>query len=194
MCPGGFVVAAASESGGQVVNGMSYSDRNNRYANSAIVTTVNQSDFGSNPLDGLFFQENLERKAFLASTPYHAPASFAQKFCYQTSKSGTINTSYKPGIKQMDLTTIYPKHLTTSLQAGLMKFDAKVKGFLENGILLAPETRTSSPIRISRDHDKLSSTNVSNLFPIGEGAGYAGGIISSAADGFRTGTIFQLKK
>jgi uncharacterized FAD-dependent dehydrogenase len=192
MCPGGYVVAAASEDGAQVVNGMSYSDRNNRYANSAIVCTIDERDFGDHPLAGIKFQRMIEKKSFLKNHHYHAPVNTAGKFCNIKSNIKHIHSSYRPGMIKSEINTIYPSPITKALQTGLMKFERRTKGFVGNGLLIGSETRTSSPIRIIRNRETLASVTTSNLFPIGEGAGYAGGIISSAADGFKTGSLFKL--
>ncbi|PID28666.1 MAG: hypothetical protein CSB55_03820 [Candidatus Cloacimonadota bacterium] len=193
MCPGGYVIAAASESGGQVVNGMSFSKRNNKYANSAVVCTADKRDFGSHPLAGIEFQRAIERKSFLPSHPYRAPVNSAGKFCSYKTNIKKIHSSYRPGIIKTDLNAVFPAAITKALQKGLMKFESQTEGFVQNGLLIGSETRTSSPVRILRNKKSGASLTVKNLFPVGEGSGYSGGIISSAADGIRTASAFTLK-
>ena len=190
MCPGGFVVASASEEKMQVTNGMSYAKRDNHLANSAIVVTVSQNDFGNNALDGIKFQRVLEKKAFSKSFPYFSPFQTATDFIKQISASKIYKTSYKPGSYPSDFNNIFPKEISNSLKSALIKFNKKISGFLQNGILLGVETRTSSPVRILRDKETFHSLNISNLYPIGEGSGYAGGIVSSAADGYKLSQTF----
>ncbi len=185
MCPGGDVISAASETGMQVTNGMSNHRRNGRYANSAIVTTVDQSDFGDGVLAGIRFQRMIEAKAFRPD--YSAPIQKASDFLQNKITSGNISTSYRPGFKSEELSVLFPKDIIIALKDGLNTFNKKVQGFCEKGFLIAPETRTSSPVRITRDLLTGSSVHIINLYPIGEGSGYAGGIISSAVDGYKLG-------
>ena len=191
MCPGGFIVAAASEKNHQVLNGMSFQKRDNKYANSGIVVTVNESDFGTELLAGMQFQRKIEQKCFESKNPYFAPSQKAEDFLKNKISKNNEPNSYKPGTFSSELNDIFPKIITESLKSGLKNFDKRINGFIKNGLLLAPETRTSSPIRILRNIATFEALNVQNLYPIGEGSGYSGGIISSAADGYKLGCIFD---
>ena len=193
MCPGGFIVAGSSEQNGLVLNGMSYKDRNNTFANSAIVATVNNNDFGDDILAGMKFQQQIETKCFNHSKTYFAPSQNAVDFMKNSISVDQKLTSYKPGSFQFDLNQIFSQNVTESIKFGLTKFNRRIPGFIENGLLLAPETRTSSPVRLLREHKSLHANGITNLFPIGEGSGYAGGIMSSAADGFKCGYLFLLE-
>jgi uncharacterized protein len=188
MCPGGEVIAAASEQGMQVTNGMSNHARDGQFANSAIVVTVDQADFGTNTLDGLNLQRQIENKAFRRD--YTAPVQNASDFLTNKITLGKIRTSYRPDIKSEDISGVFQNDINLALKDGLRTFSKCIPGFCDNGLLIAPETRTSSPVRITRDSLTGASTNVSNLYPIGEGSGYAGGIISSAVDGYKLGLRF----
>jgi uncharacterized FAD-dependent dehydrogenase len=190
MCPGGFVIAASSEPETMVTNGMSYSKRDNLYGNSAVVTIVDSSDYGIGLFDGMKYQENLEQRAFL--TGYAVPYQTAEDFM-QDRLSTLQKISYiAPAIKARRFTEIFPAGINSSIRHALKHFDDVLPGFINNGFLLAPETRTSSPIRVVRDKVNLNCKNISNLYSVGEGAGYSGGIISSAADGYKTGSLFYL--
>ncbi len=190
MCPGGFVVAATSEKNMQVTNGMSFSNRDNYFANSAIVVTVSEKDFGNYPLSGLEYQTILERKAFTKHFPYFSPFQKADDFIQNKLTKKIGSNSYKPGVYRYNFNNLFSFEIAHSLKDALMKFDKKIKGFVKYGNLLGVETRTSSPIRILRDKNGFNSLNIRNLFPIGEGSGYAGGIISSAADGYKLSQTF----
>ncbi len=189
MCPGGEVIAAASEPQCQVTNGMSLANREAYFSNSAVVVTVGDRDFGSKPLDGIAFQRMIEKRCYNEQMPYFAPSQPAGDFC-GTKKGSLAHNSYRPGTYNHDLRTIYPKVLSKAIQVGLKYFEHRVPGFVGKGLLIAPETRTSSPVRILRRKDNNASVNCENLFPIGEGSGYAGGIVSSATDGYRLGSSF----
>ncbi len=191
MCPGGFVIPASSEKDGLVLNGMSFQKRNNAFANSAIVVTVNEADFGHGILAGMKFQKKIEKKCFKADNPYFAPAQKANGFMNNKTNDSIPKTSYLPGIISSDLNNIFPHSITKSLKTGLNSFEKRIPGFTKRGILMAPETRTSSPVRILRNKVTFESATISNLYPIGEGSGYAGGIMSSAADGYKLGKIFK---
>ena len=186
MCPGGYVIPAHSEIDGQVVNGMSYSKRDNAFSNSALVVNVNSDDFGSKALDGVDFQVGLERQMF---DGFVAPVQDVSDF--MKTKEGTMkNNSYFFETKSVNFHDKLPSFICESIYHSLIEFDKRYRGFVSNGLFLGVETRTSSPVRIIRDHEKLCSPDVSNLYPIGEGSGYAGGIISSAGDGMRIGGMF----
>ncbi len=199
MCPGGVVMAAASEEGGVVTNGMSSFQRNSPFANSALVVPVGERDFpGSHPFAGIEFQRTLEQKAFAAGNfTYYAPAQNLMDFA---SGKGfhEVRSTYRPGIVPVDLAEILPSEVALALKAGVKQFDRKMKGFLTvEASLTGVETRTSSPVRIIRGDD-FQSVSLPGLFPTGEGAGYAGGIMSAAVDGIRVADRIaqelQLKK
>ncbi|MBU5638192.1 hypothetical protein KOM00_15800 [Geomonas sp. Red69] len=185
MCPGGVVVAAASEAGQVVVNGMSGYRRNGPYANSALVATVGPADFtGNSPLAGVEFQRELERRAFVAGGKgYRAPAQSLLDFIGRG--GGRILSSYRPGVTEYDLASLLPAPVAATLREGIEHFDRKMRGFISaEATLTAVETRTSAPLRIVRGAD-LQSLSHRGLYPTGEGAGYAGGIMSAALDGIR---------
>lgn len=186
MCPGGVVMAAASETGGVVTNGMSSYQRSQPFANSALVVSVGERDFpGTDPLTGIAFQRSLEKKAFTAgNSTYCAPAQNILDFVAGKC-SRSVRSSYRPGIVPVDLAEILPRDVSRALKAGVMAFDRKMRGFLtEEASLIGVESRTSSPVRIVRGDD-FQSVSLPGLFPAGEGAGYAGGIMSAAVDGIR---------
>lgn len=189
MCPGGAVVAAASEAGMVVTNGMSEYARDKKNANSALVVSVSPEDFGStHPLAGMEYQRTWEGKAFEAGGgDYHAPVQLVGDFLsgIASTKLGEIQPSYTPGIKLTDMHKCLPDYVTTTLKEALKDFDRKIKGFARaDALMTGVETRTSAPIRIVRK-ENMESENIDNLYPIGEGAGYAGGIISAAVDGIK---------
>lgn len=190
MCPGGQIIAASSESNSIVTNGMSNASRSGKSANSAIVVSVNEKDYGTGVLAGMKFQRKIESKCFDAGKPYFAPCQTAADFMGMNTANKLFKTSYTPGIYQSDLNHIYTPEISTAVKTGLKVFEKRAPGFISNGTLTAPETRTSSPLRILRRNGGFASLNISNLFPCGEGAGYAGGIMSSAADGYKAGSIF----
>lgn len=186
-CPGGVIIAAASEPLGVVTNGMSRYRRDSGNSNSAIVVTVAPKDFpGTGPLAGVKFQRGIERKAFeMAGGGYLAPAQRTRDFLLGVPSQGEgISASYTPGVVPSDLARLLPASLRSALKGGIRNFTSKIKGF-DNSVLVGPETRTSSPVRIIRDKHTLESVNVRGLYPIGEGSGYAGGIVSSAVDGLK---------
>ncbi len=189
MCPGGVVMPAASEDGGVVTNGMSNYARDEQNANSALIAQVKQADFGGeHALAGVEFQRKLERAAFLAGGgDYRAPAQRLGDFLQGkvSAKWGEILPSYAAGTTFADLNSILPTGVCDSLKAAVLDMDRRLKGFANpDAVLTGVESRTSSPVRIERGDD-LQSVTVKGLFPCGEGAGYAGGITSAAADGIR---------
>ena len=187
MCPGGVVVGAASEEGGVVTNGMSYYNRDGKFANSALAVSVNPEDFPEGPLGGVKFQQKIEQKAFkLGGENYFAPAQKVADFIEGkvSGDADLIDATYRPGVVSADLNDLFPPYISEMLKEGLIDFNRKMPGFLEKGILTGPETRTSSPVRIIRD-DAGMAPNFPGLFPAGEGAGYAGGIVSAAVDGIK---------
>jgi len=186
MCPGGVVVAAASEEGGVATNGMSDYLRNSPYANSALVVTVGKDDFpGDSPLAGVEFQRCLERAAFVAGGgDYRAPAQNLMAFMGERGRHRVAST-YRPGVVEADLSLLLPGFVTQTLREGIRSFERKMRGFITaEATLTGVETRTSAPVRIIRGED-LQSPTMRGLYPVGEGAGYAGGIMSSALDGIR---------
>ncbi|MBQ8359429.1 MAG: hypothetical protein IJX37_05915, partial [Oscillospiraceae bacterium] len=187
MCPGGYVVAAASEEGGVVTNGMSYADREGENANAALLVTVNPKDFSTDhPLAGMYWQREIEEKAFVAGgCNYKAPAQLVGDFLNgkPSTGAGSVQPTYKPGVKWCDLHDVLPEKITAALKTALPQLDGNLKGFAHpDSVLTAPETRSSSPVRINRD-ENCQSTGLRGLYPAGEGAGYAGGIMSAAIDG-----------
>jgi uncharacterized FAD-dependent dehydrogenase len=186
MCPGGKVIASSSESGGVVTNGMSDLKRGSGWANSALVVTVRTDDFeNDSPLAGISFQRALERAAFkLGGGGYNAPAQRVTSFLGK-SAGGVLSTTYRPGIVEAELCELFPDFITATLKDGIAEFERKMRGFITSeAVLIGVESRTSAPLRILRGDDFQSPT-VKGLYPFGEGAGYAGGIMSSALDGIR---------
>ena len=187
MCPGGYVVAAASEEGGVVTNGMSYADRDGENANAALLVTVNPKDFPTDhPLAGMYWQREIEEKAFAAGGGhYKAPAQLVGDFLNKKASAevGSVQPTYKPGVVWCDLHDVLPEKITAALETAIPQLDGNLKGFAHpDSVLTAPETRSSSPVRINRD-ESGQSTGLKGLYPAGEGAGYAGGIMSAAIDG-----------
>ena len=185
MCPGGHVVAAASEEGGIVTNGMSNADRDSENANAALLVTVNPKDFPyEGPLGGAKWQQEIERNAYAVSGSYRAPAQTVGDFLAGRPSVGPADVmpSYLPGVHWCDLHRVLPERITSAIAEALPLLDGNLKGFAGSGaVLTAPETRSSSPVRILRDETKQSVLR--GLYPTGEGAGYAGGIMSAAIDG-----------
>ncbi len=188
MCPGGTVVAATSEPGRVVTNGMSQYSRNERNANSAIVVGITPADYPGHPLAGIAFQQRLESHAFeLGGKNYHAPGQLVGDFIVNKASAelGSVLPSYKPGVLLGNLDTSLPDYAITAIREALPAFDKQIKGFaMHDAVLTGIETRTSSPIRIKRNDD-FESINIKGLFPAGEGAGYAGGILSASIDGIK---------
>ena len=196
MCPGGHIVPAGSEAGSCVVNGMSASHRNSPYANSGMVVQINPEDIeGENPLRGLEFQEALERLAFEHGGPQaQAPAQRLKDFVEGRASKDLPACSYLPGIVPSRLDLWLPIHIGKRLQQGFRDFDRKYPGFLTNeAVILGVESRSSSAVRISRDPETLESISTPGLYPCGEGAGYAGGITSSALDGINAALAISKK-
>ncbi|OIQ64886.1 hypothetical protein GALL_535630 [mine drainage metagenome] len=195
MCPGGTVVAATSEIGRVVTNGMSQYSRNERNANSGIVVNVNPEDFPGGPLAGIAFQRQWESRAFeLGGGNYNAPAQLVGDFLARrpSTQLGSVLPSYTPGVTLGDLSTALPEYVITAMREALPEFDKQIKGFaMHDAVLTGVETRTSSPIRIKRGDD-YQSLNTRGLYPTGEGAGYAGGILSAAIDGIKVAEALAL--
>jgi len=191
MCPGGQVVAATSEPNCVVTNGMSQYSRAERNANAGIVVNVSPEDFpggGDNPLAGIAFQRRLESRAFeLGGGTYEAPGQLVGDFLAgrPSTRLGSVTPSYQPGVHLTDLSTALPDFAIDAIREAIPAFDRQIRGFaLPDAVLTGVETRTSSPLRITRGDD-LQSLNVKGLYPAGEGAGYAGGILSAGIDGIR---------
>ena len=195
MCPGGTVVAATSEAGHVVTNGMSQYSRNERNANSGIVVGVTPDDYLGNPLAGIDFQRQLEANAFkLGGETYQAPGQLVGDFLSNRPSSalGSVLPSYTPGVQLGDLSTALPDYAIEAIREALPAFDKKIKGFaMDDALLTGVETRTSSPVRIKRNA-YYQSINTRGLYPAGEGAGYAGGILSAAVDGIKVAEALAL--
>jgi uncharacterized protein len=192
MCPGGTVVAATSEGGRVVTNGMSQYSRNERNANAGIVVGIEPADFPAdlaNPLGGIDFQRHWESRAYeLGGGNYNAPGQLVGDFVAGRASTafGDVQPSFKPGVHLTDLATALPDYAVVAMREALPAFDKTIPGFfMADAVLTAVETRTSSPIRIKRRDDDFQSLNTKGLFPAGEGAGYAGGIMSAGIDGIR---------
>ena len=188
MCPGGHVVAAASEKGRVVTNGMSNADREGENANAALLVTVNPAEFPyEGVLGGMRWQREIEERAYNLSGSYRAPAQKVGDFLRRkpSTGAGCVKPTYRPGVVWCDLHEVLPEKLTAAMEQALPKLDEKLKGFAApDAVMTAPETRSSSPVRILRDETRQS--NLRGLYPTGEGAGYAGGIMSAAIDGILT--------
>lgn len=188
MCPGGVVVASSSEEGTIVTNGMSKFARNDENANSAVLVSVTPEDFkGDSPLLGMYFQKELEEKAYkIGGGSYKAPAQLVSDFLKhkKSEKFGNVVPTYMPGVTLSDLHDVLPDFITKTMEEGLIYFDKKIKGFAtSDAVLTGVETRSSSPVKIIRN-EKFES-NIEGIYPCGEGAGYAGGIVTSAVDGIK---------
>ena len=187
MCPGGYVVASASENGTIVTNGMSYFDRAGKNANSAVLVSVSPEDFGGGALGGAEFIHRLEEKAYQLGGG-KAPAALTREFISGGADftPGRVEPTYSPGIEPADLNELFPDYVSLPLKNGLRFFDRRIPGFSDSdSILIAIETRSSSPVRLPRGEEGYSMC-AGNLFPCGEGCGYAGGIMSAAVDGIKT--------
>ncbi|MDR0564234.1 MAG: FAD-dependent oxidoreductase, partial [Azoarcus sp.] len=188
MCPGGAVVAAASEPGQVVTNGMSQYSRNEHNANAGLVVGISPADYPGGPLAGIAFQRELEARAFeLGGGNFDAPVQRVGDFLagHPSTAPGTVQPSYKPGVRYTDLSRALPDYAIAALREAIPAFNRQIPGYaMGDAILTAVETRTSSPLRILRGED-LQSVNTRGLYPAGEGAGYAGGILSAAVDGIR---------
>ena len=192
MCPGGTVVASASEKESIVTNGMSYSQRDGENANSAVAVSVSVEDFGNNPFSAMEFQANIERTAYRvagadASAPLQTVGGFFGKAKNEPSK---VTPTYTGKTCVSDISKVFPPFVTQTLKAGLMNFEGKIKGFAsDTAVLTAPETRTSSPVKLPRGDDRRA-VGTRCIYTCGEGAGYAGGITSAAVDGIRSAIAY----
>jgi uncharacterized FAD-dependent dehydrogenase len=197
MCPGGTVVAAASEPGRVVTNGMSQYSRNERNANAGIVVGITpEVDYPGHPLAGMELQRQLESQAYvLGGSNYKAPAQLIGDFLANrpSSQFGEVIPSYTPGVQLTNLDKVLPEFAISAIREAIPQFAKQIKGFdLPDGLLTGVETRTSSPIRIKRDDQSLQSINTKGLYPTGEGAGYAGGILSAGVDGIKVAEAVAL--
>jgi len=188
MCPGGTVVAATSEPNRVVTNGMSQYSRNERNANAGIVVGITPADYPGGPLAGLDFQRQIESHAYvLGGSNYEAPGQLVGDFLVgrASTELGSVIPSYKPGVHLTDLATSLPGYAIEAIREAIPAFEKQIKGFsMHDALLTGVETRTSSPLRMTRGTD-FQSLNVKGLYPAGEGAGYAGGILSAGVDGIR---------
>lgn len=191
MCPGGFIVPSATAPGEVVVNGMSPSRRDSKFANSGIVVAVEEKDFTGysqfGPLAGMYFQQAIEQQACnIAGGTQAAPAQLLIDFVESKSSQSLLETSYQPGLVSADMREVLPPFISDALKQGFKNFGSKMRGYLTNEAqIVGVESRTSSPVRIPRDIQTLEHPQIKMLFPCGEGAGYAGGIVSAAMDGER---------
>jgi uncharacterized FAD-dependent dehydrogenase len=197
MCPGGTVVAATSETGRVVTNGMSQYSRKERNANAGIVVGINpQEDFPGGPLAGIELQERLESLAFeLGGSDYSAPCQRVGDFLHgvPSTELGSVLPSYKPGVKLGDLAPLLPDYAVAAIREALPAFGRQIRGFdREDALLTGIETRTSSPVRVTRDKATMQSISTPGLYPAGEGAGYAGGILSAGVDGIKAAEAVAL--
>lgn len=192
MCPGGYVVNASSEKGLLAINGMSNYNRDSENANSAVIVTVSPDDYGTNPLDGVKFQRHLEEKAYLLGNG-KIPVQLFRDFENNTlsEKFGEINPVFKGNYKFANLNELFPSYINDALKEGIRNFDKKIKGYAADDVILAGvESRTSSPLKIERNEKFVS--NIEGIYPCGEGAGYAGGITTSAMDGIKVAEAIAL--
>jgi hypothetical protein len=196
MCPGGTVVAAASEPGRVVTNGMSQYSRNERNANAGLVVGISALDYPGGILAGMAFQRRWEAVAFAAGGKnYNAPGQLVGDFLAgrPSREFGEVLPSYRPGVTLTDLGTCLPDYAITALREALPAFDKQIRGFARpDAVLTGVETRTSSPVRITRGRD-FCSLNTKGLYPAGEGAGYAGGILSAGVDGIKVAEAVGLQ-
>ena len=197
MCPGGVVMASSSENNEVVTNGMSKFARDGENANSAVLVSVTPDDFkGDSPLEGIYFQKDLEKKAFeLGGSNFYAPIQTVGDFFknQKTTSIGEVKPTYKPGVTYSNLQEILPDYVVKTMQEGLLDFDRKIKGFASSdAILTGLETRSSSPVTIVRN-EQLES-NIKGIYPCGEGAGYAGGIMTAAMDGIKCAIQILIKE
>ncbi|MBQ8371916.1 MAG: FAD-dependent monooxygenase [Clostridia bacterium] len=199
MCPGGVVVAAASEEGGVVCNGMSYHSRDGRNSNCAVLSSVFKEDYGGTPLEAIEFQRRIERAAFMqGGGNYSAPIMTVGDFL--SGRRGSEPTTVKPtymsgeGVTLSSFDEIYPDFVLDNIKGAILNFDKKIHGFAsDSAILTAAETRTSSPLRILRSREDATAVGYGGIYPAGEGAGYAGGITSAAVDGIKTAMAIMKK-
>ncbi len=186
MCPGGYVSGAASEEGGVVTNGHSLCARDGKNANSALLVGISPNIFGNEPLSGIEYQRKIERAAFvLGGEDYSAPCETVGSFLGKNIGMGKVLPTYSPSVKECSISGVFPSYITESLRLALPVLSKQISGFdNDEAILTAPETRSSSPVRIHRN--EMGEASIFGIYPVGEGSGYAGGIMSSAVDGIKT--------
>jgi uncharacterized protein len=200
MCPGGIIATASTNPGELVVNGWSPSKRNNPFANSGIVVSVEEKDISRfvkhGALSGIHFQQEIEQSAFAAGGgKFTAPAQRLVDFAENKISATLPDCSYLPGINSASLKEVLPFFIYTRLSEAFKEFGKKMRGYYTNeAVVVATESRTSSPVRIPRNTDTLSHPQISNLYPCGEGAGYAGGIVSAAMDGEKVAEAISQKQ
>ncbi len=196
MCPGGEVIMAASGLGQVVTNGMSYHARDKQNANSALLVQVYKEDLRDDLFAGVEFQEKLEKKAFeMGGSNYQAPSQLASDYLknQKSFELRSVQPSYPLGVRLTDLNELFDDFINEALHEGLLAFDQKMPGFIGDAVLTGVESRSTSPLRILRN-ESLTSINVHNLYPMGEGAGYAGGIVSAAIDGLKCAEMWMKKR
>lgn len=184
MCPGGFVIPATSDLKAIVTNGMSYAARDSKIANSAILIQVSKDEYPSGNLGGFEYIKHYEEKAYEYSNSYKALSSNIEDFINNTSNDLSFKSTYPLGTVVCDYNNFFNSKDVEIFKEALKYFDLKIPGFIKQGIMVGPETRSSCPVRIERNND-LVSVNTKGLYPSGEGAGYGGGIMSCALDGIR---------
>ncbi|MBE6540756.1 MAG: hypothetical protein E7674_08485 [Ruminococcaceae bacterium] len=184
MCPGGYVVNASSEEKRLVTNGMSYRARDGVNSNSAVLVGLTPADYGNSLFDGMYFQQTLEEKAFLmGGGDFKAPCSTVTTFLGRGKDTCAVSPTFSNGVRETDIAKVFPEYITESLKEGITAFGKKIQGFDTCGVITAVESRSTCPVRIVRDENGVAS--IGGLYPIGEGAGYAGGIMSAAMDGMK---------
>lgn len=184
MCPGGYVVNASSEEKRLVTNGMSYRARDGVNSNSAVLVGLTPADYGNGLFDGMYFQQTLEEKAFLmGGGDFKAPCSTVTAFLGRGKDTCAVSPTFSNGVRETDIAKVFPEYITESLKEGVTAFGKKIQGFDTCGVITAVESRSTCPVRIVRDENGVAS--IGGLYPIGEGAGYAGGIMSAAMDGMK---------
>lgn len=194
MCPGGVIVNAASESNTSLVNGMSYSQRDGDFSNSALVVGVKANEFGEELFSGMKYQEKLEKMSFDLVTNYGAIYQNSLDFLNSKKTDRKIESSYEMSLQSYDLNKFFPKIITDNMKKAMKQWEKTNRNFIgKDANFIAPETRTSAPVKITRDSNG-ESVNIKGLYPIGEGAGYAGGIISAAIDGVKTVDLIFIEK
>jgi uncharacterized FAD-dependent dehydrogenase len=195
MCPGGHLMPTNAQAGHLAINGMSYYNRDSGFANAAVVVNVRKEDYyQGHPLDGIKFQEDIEKKAFEAGGgDYCTPAQRLQDFIEGKVSSGKMESTYKPGLKHGRLDQVLPPFISDSLKSALTDYNKKMRGYISHqGLVVGVETKTSAPIVFARQKD-FQSQNFEGLYPIGEGAGFAGGIVSASLDGVRAAVAILSK-
>ncbi len=192
MCPGGYIIPAMEKKNLLVTNGMSYHNRDNEFGNSALVVSINALDYYKNsPLDGIKFRAEIEKSFFDVKKNFIAPAQKIIDFL-RNSRSSSIKSSYKPGIIETELKKLLPDYIYKNIIIASLYFESIMPGFIENGVFVGPETRTSTPVRIERNLETGMIKDVYGVFAVGEGSGYAGGIISAAVDGIKAAMKFSV--